>query len=305
MSIFRDKSPLITSFLLPLLTARRSVRASSSTPISLPPLFLGVSGIQGSGKTSLCTQLTAALSSHPHSLRVVTFSIDDIYLPYSELTALSLQHPQNPFLRQRGSPGTHDITLGEVVFAQLAQQEPVVAVPAYDKSQHGGKGDRVPIEQWVKVSGPYDVVVFEGWCVGFHSLPESEVERKWKESKKTGRGTLGTYRLEDIQWVNRQLEEYKGLWERLDALVHIDAEKLEYVYDWRIEQEHSLIAQKGDGMTDDQVRAFVDSYMPSYELYLDTLREGLFKNISKEAAEKKQLRIVIGKDWNEIEVTQL
>ena len=40
---------------------------------------------------------------------------------------------------------------------------------------------------------------------------------------------------------------------------HRDALDLAYVYDWRIEQEHSLIAQKGSGMTDAEVRVFVDN----------------------------------------------
>jgi len=29
-------------------------------------------------------------------------------------------------------------------------------------------------------------------------------------------------------------------------------------------------------MSNEQVRAFIDGYMPSYEIYLDNLREGLF-----------------------------
>jgi D-glycerate 3-kinase len=44
----------------------------------------------------------------------------------------------------------------------------------------------------------------------------------------------------------------------LDVLVHIDAEDLAYVYDWRLEQEHWLIATKGQGMSDEAVRKFVD-----------------------------------------------
>lgn len=40
---------------------------------------------------------------------------------------------------------------------------------------------------------------------------------------------------------------------------HRDANDLAYVYEWRIEQEHSLLTQKGSGMTDAQVRAFVDN----------------------------------------------
>jgi D-glycerate 3-kinase len=37
-----------------------------------------------------------------------------------------------------------------------------------------------------------------------------------------------------------------------------------------------MIEAKGSGMSDEQVRAFIDGYMPSYEIYLERLREGLF-----------------------------
>lgn len=37
-----------------------------------------------------------------------------------------------------------------------------------------------------------------------------------------------------------------------------DAEDISYVYDWRIQQEHGLIASRGSGMTNDQVTEFVD-----------------------------------------------
>lgn len=37
-----------------------------------------------------------------------------------------------------------------------------------------------------------------------------------------------------------------------------DAEKIRYVYDWRLEQEVELRATQGDGMADEQVHKFVD-----------------------------------------------
>jgi len=72
--------------------------------------------------------------------------------------------------------------------------------------------------------------------------------------------------------------------------VHIDAEDINYVYDWRLQQEHELKAKKGSGMSDDAVRRFVDAYMPGYELYIEALRNGVHED------EGRQLRMVIGKD---------
>lgn len=45
---------------------------------------------------------------------------------------------------------------------------------------------------------------------------------------------------------------------QLDALIHIDAEELEYVYEWRLQQEHKLILRTGMGMSDEKLRKFID-----------------------------------------------
>ncbi|RPB22807.1 P-loop containing nucleoside triphosphate hydrolase protein [Terfezia boudieri ATCC MYA-4762] len=283
--IIRDKTPSIISFLLPLLQAHRTSSPPPTTTTS-PPFFLGISGIQGAGKTTLTTQLHRALTSAPYHLRLLTLSIDDLYLSHDQLTALSSAHPLNPFLHQRGPPGTHDVRLGELLFKKLANQDPLVAVPAYDKSAHGGRGDRVPEGLWRKERAPWDVVVLEGWCVGFTPIGRNEVERRWRESIALGKGTLRKHRLADLEWLDEQLMRYQGLWGRLQALVQVDAQNLDYVYEWRLQQEHDLIKLKGAGMSDDQVKAFVDNYMPSYELYLPGL------------AHHHHLRFVVGRDRN-------
>ena len=41
-------------------------------------------------------------------------------------------------------------------------------------------------------------------------------------------------------------------------MVSSDAEDTKFVYEWRLEQEASLRSKKGGGMTDEQVRKFVD-----------------------------------------------
>jgi D-glycerate 3-kinase len=64
--------------------------------------------------------------------------------------------------------------------------------------------------------------------------------------------------------------------QHFDFFIHIDTDDLNNVYTWRLQQEHKLIEAKGSGMSDDQVRAFIDGYMPNYEVYLEMLRKGLF-----------------------------
>lgn len=94
-------------------------------------------------------------------------------------------------------------------------------VPRYDKSAHGGKGDRVPPALWGVEGGGWDVVVLEGWCVGFMPVGEEVVGGRWGVSRSCGRGSLGRHELGDLMWLDGQLGGYLGLWGRLDALVQM------------------------------------------------------------------------------------
>ncbi|KAK0325756.1 hypothetical protein LTR82_003293 [Friedmanniomyces endolithicus] len=143
-----------------------------------------------------------------------------------------------------------------------------------------------------------EVIVFEGWCVGFRSLDDEEAERKWRAAKAEYeskgaeyQGQLGKLQLQSVLFVNAKLREYDALTDRFGAFVHIDAEDTQYVYAWRLEQEAALRATRGTGMTEEQVVRFVNGYYPAYELYTDRLRNGIFGD-----EKDKQLRLVVGKD---------
>jgi D-glycerate 3-kinase len=75
-----------------------------------------------------------------------------------------------------------------------------------------------------------------------------------------------------------------------DFFIHIDTDDLSNVYTWRLQQEHKMVEVKGSGMSDGQVRAFIDGYMPSYEIYLDRLREGLFDD------QGRMVRVVLNRE---------
>jgi len=70
----------------------------------------------------------------------------------------------------RGNPGTIDIQLMENTILSLLQKyEPgkEVFIPRFDKSLYDGKGDRVEKDEWTKVNYPLDILLLEGWCLGF------------------------------------------------------------------------------------------------------------------------------------------
>lgn len=52
-----------------------------------------------------------------------------------------------------------------------------LAYGRYDKSAYSGRGDRADPSTWPVVSGPLDVVLFEGWMNGFQVLPDEEVRQ--------------------------------------------------------------------------------------------------------------------------------
>ncbi|KAJ6259624.1 hypothetical protein Dda_5262 [Drechslerella dactyloides] len=287
-----DKDDVVLSFLLPLLEHQKAREPPRR------PLVVGLTGLQGSGKSHLVSSLAKRLSSDPHNLRVAVFSVDDVYLPFAKLEELRLSHPDNKLIAHRGEPGTHDLELAQETLDNLMAGWDT-PIPSFDKSLNGGKGDRVARDQWRVVKGPVDVVIFEGWCVGFRAIDDEDVERKWRTARETNAGVLGRHGLVDLLWVNGQLRGYDELTDQFDAFVHLDAQELGYVYDWRLEQEHAMIRIKGTGMTDKQVVEFINGYIPGYELYLHRMREGVVKKDGDDL--KRSLRIVMGKQRETIE----
>ena len=148
----------------------------------------------------------------------MTLSLDDIYLTHDDQVALAQAHPTNPLLQHRGQPSTHDLGLGEEVFASLAAERPT-AIPQYDKSAFAGQGDRVPTAQWKVVNEnepKVKVVIFEGWCVGFRAWDDNTLRTKWEAAvrqKESGdyNGRLGHVQFEDVKAVNDALRQYDVL----------------------------------------------------------------------------------------------
>ena len=150
------------------------------------------------------------------------FSIDDLYLPHDEQEALAKSQPSNPLVQHRGQPSTHDVKLGIETFGAITNRKQNIRVPSYDKSAFTGAGDRLPTSKWEicnrEGEPPIEVVIFEGWCVGFRALSDEEVERKWKaaaqEFEARGEayeGRLGKLQLESVLFVNNKLREYDAM----------------------------------------------------------------------------------------------
>lgn len=248
--------------------------------------------------------------SEKHGYNTITISLDDLYLDHDNLVQVRTADPSNQLVRTRGQPGTHDLALARSFFESLNQG--AVLIPAFDKSLFNGEGGRAPKKTWRRIPADdtIDVVVFEGWCLGFQPQEEEAVRQKWGEANMTARlsayptETLKDHEVDHVLEVNANLKRYCDLFmgpQHLDFLVHLDTDDLVNVYQWRIQQEQALRERTNEGMSDDEVFKFVKGYMPAYELYLDQLRRGFF-TAEGPGVVKGQLRVILNPDRKIVDI---
>jgi D-glycerate 3-kinase len=215
--------------------------------------------------------MTAAFcrAASAEGLRAVGISIDDFYLTRRQQLALSRRHADNRFLAQRGYPGTHDVALGKRVLVglkRLGARE--LALPSYDRSAFMGQGDRRPQTACPRTTGPLDLVILEGWMLGFRPV-DDDIDP-------------------DLRPINEYLRAYAAWTTLLDAFIWLEPVDVRVVVDWRAEAEADARASGRTAMTDEQVRAFAARFLPAYETYLPTVRD--------HPVAGPALRILIGRD---------
>ena len=180
-------------------------------------VVLGIQGPQGCGKTTVCAGLVDALRQR--NIRAASMSMDDVYLPHDRLRG-----------RTRGPPGSHDMALLRSILRSVRGGRGHLTIPQYDKTAHGGRGDRSRDVNIVEL--PLQVFLLEGWCVGFTGEHFGEYER--------------------------------DIYPHLDGIIWLDA-PYRCAYEWREDAER-VRREAGQGaMTPEEVRAFVDEYMIYYE----------------------------------------
>jgi D-glycerate 3-kinase len=214
------------------------------------PLVVGIHGPQGSGKSTLAAHLVSSLAAR--GARGATVSVDDLYLTHAEQRELAEAHAGNPYLEHRGYPGTHDLGLGERVIAALRSDRPgEVAVPSYDKSAHGGRGDRRPEREWPQVSTPLDLLFLEGWMVAFRPVPEGRVPDPRLLVPNT---CLGGYQ----RW-QRHLDAW--------IVLEVSDRDLGHILGWRVDAERARRAAGQAGLSDAQALEYVTRFLPAYRLW--------------------------------------
>jgi len=213
------------------------------------PLIVGINGAQGSGKTTLCKFLEALMLEH--NQRAITLSLDDLYLTHAERQKLARE--MHPLFATRGVPGTHDVALGNAILDALSEGRPAT-LPRFDKAAD----DRFP--QGRQIDQKFDVILFEGWCVG--AAPQlDEALREPINRLEAEEDPDGTWRHE----VNRRLAtDYAELFGRIDLLVMLKVEGFEAVRANRKLQEEKLARTNpgGAALMDDTA---LDRFLMHYE----------------------------------------
>ncbi|MGA8277789.1 MAG: kinase [Rhodanobacteraceae bacterium] len=220
-------------------------------PTRSPAQLIGLSGLQGSGKSTLVRQLVDAATKR--DICAVGMSIDDFYLTRSDRRRLA--RTVHPLLATRGVPGTHDLTLLAGTLAALNQVyggHPA-RLPGFDK----GRDMRTPIARWRSITTQPHWIILEGWCVGVPPQSSAALGRPCNALEHDA-DTDGYWR----QWVNRRLRtDYAAVWARCDALVVLQAPDFDVVECWRDQPERKL-RERGapEAMSKAELRRFLMFY---------------------------------------------
>ena len=178
-------------------------------------------------------------------------------------------------------------------------QPRVVSLPVFDKSLCDGEGDRSP--DTIKIEGPIDVFILEGWSMGFAPLSKKYLSERYDEAAKSGeKSHFSAHPLASLLTINDYLAEFASrVYPFFSTIVQIEPTSYENVFAWRLEQEHAMKSQNGGrGMTDEQVHGFVERYMPGYELW----REGIWADNAPWAG--RVLRLFFGGGREVIRITR-
>ncbi len=238
-------------------------------------LLVGLSGLQGSGKSTFACQLADAVQAG--GIATQRLSLDDFYL--GRRARLRLARDVHPLLATRGVPGTHDLDLLQRTLDDLAQASPrtPARIPRFDK----GRDTRLAPSRWRAVDAAPRLVLLEGWCVGVPAQNANALARPLNALEREDDHD-GRWR----NWVNAQLaDRYARLWQKLDKLITLEAPDFVVVSGWRDDQE-SALRRRGapHAMDHSALRRFLMHY------------ERLSRHALREVPARADLRIVLRED---------
>ena len=193
-------------------------------------LFLGLSGGQGSGKTTV-TEILKIILKKFFKREIQVSSIDDFYKTLKERNHMS--HKIHNLFKTRGVPGTHDINLLKKFLYNLKKIDlKKFKSPKFDKSID----DRFKKKYWNNIKRKPEIVILEGWCIGAKPQSNTLIKKPINILEKQEDKNL-IWR----KYVNEKLKrEYKNLFAKIDHFIFIKIPNFKMVFKWRLLQEKKL-----------------------------------------------------------------
>jgi len=232
-------------------------------------LFLGFSGGQGSGKTTVAAILKIILKKL-FKRKIYVSSIDDFYKTLRERDKIS--STIHPLLKTRGVPGTHDINLVGKFFNLVKKRNfKKFKLPKFDKSID----DRLKRKYWTNINERPEIVILEGWCVGAKPQINSLIKKPINSLEK--------YEDENLTWRkysnNKLKNEYKKLFDKIDHFIFMKIPNFNMVFKWRLLQEEKLKKKSHSRkkiMTYKQIKRFI--------MFYQRITLQMIKDLSKSAS---------------------
>jgi D-glycerate 3-kinase len=156
------------------------------------------------------------------------------------------------------------------VLDHLRQAQPgdAVSIPRFDKSLHGGEGDRIVPE----VVQGIDIVLFEGWFLGARPLPSGQLEQQLAQAPEPIRTAADRQFAREM---NHALAQYLPLWDRLDRLMILYPQDYRISKVWRQQAEQQMKAQGKPGMDAAKIEEFVEYFWRALHptLFIEPLKQ--------------------------------
>jgi len=232
-------------------------------------LFLGFSGGQGSGKTTVAKILKIILKKF-FKREIYVSSIDDFYKTLKDRNEMS--HTIHPLFKTRGVPGTHDISLVKKFFDFIKKKNfKKFKLPKFDKSMD----ERLKKKYWSNIKKRPEIVILEGWCVGAKPQSNSIINKSINVLEK--------YEDKHLIWrkyANEKLKkEYKKLFAMIDHFIFMKIPNFNVVYEWRLLQESKLGKKSHSSkkiMSYNEIKRFI--------MFYERITLQMIKDLSKSAS---------------------
>ena len=232
-------------------------------------LFLGFSGGQGSGKTTVAKILKIILKKF-FKREIYVSSIDDFYKTLKDRNEMS--HTIHPLFKTRGVPGTHDISLVKKFFDFIKKRNfKKFKLTKFDKSVD----DRLKKKYWSNIKKRPEIVILEGWCVGAKPQSNSIINKPINVLEK--------YEDKHLIWrkyANEKLKkEYKKFFAMIDHFIFMKIPNFNVVYKWRLLQEIKLRKKSHSNkkiMSYNEIKRFI--------MFYERITLQMIKDLSKSAS---------------------